>query len=239
MIALVAGAAAFVPAAALTGPSLGMRLASRRPALLHPTMAADARSPVAAAAAGALAFSLAQSASAARSGGRVGGRVGGGGGGALMRSGRVQGGGATNVYVAPPMFSPFGFSPFGFSPFGFSPFGFGFGFGLPGPLLLFALGGLALTSFRSVRGLESGSSDEAGAAYCLQIACYCQDRQDSLFGRLQNIAQRADTQVRPDGTPPLPALCPAAPPARAASRVDLRGAAAARVGRMPCDAPIL
>ena len=59
--------------------------------------------------------------------------------------------GVTNVYMAPPVFSPFGF---GFSPFGFSPFGFGFGFGLPGPLLFLALGGLALTSFRSVRGID-------------------------------------------------------------------------------------
>ena len=90
---------------------------------------------------------------AARSGGRVGGRVGGGGGGRMGGGGgRVAaGGGVTNVYMAPPMFSPFGF---GFSPFGFSPFGFGFGFGLPGPLLFLALGGLALTSFRSVRGID-------------------------------------------------------------------------------------
>jgi len=108
--------------------------------------------------------------------------VGGGGGG-----GRRYGGGATNVYVAPPMFSPFGF---GFSPFGFSPFGFGFGFGLPAPLLLFALGGLALTTFRSSRGIEAG--DSAGCALCLQVACYCEDRQSSLAGKLQRIARTAD-----------------------------------------------
>ena len=68
---------------------------------------------------------------AARSGGRVGGRISGGGG--YRGGGGGYRGGATNVYVAPPMYSPFGF---GFSPFGFSPFGFGFGFGLPTPLLL-------------------------------------------------------------------------------------------------------
>jgi len=90
----------------------------------------------------------------------------------------------------PPMFSPFGFgfSPFGFSPFGFSPFGFGFG--IPAPFLLFALGGLAVTSFRNSRGIEA--SDQAGCALCLQVACYCEDRQASLAGKLQNIARTAD-----------------------------------------------
>lgn len=123
---------------------------------------------------------------APRSGGRVGGRVGGGGGG---RGGggayRGGGGGVTNVYMAPPMFSPFGF---GFSPFGFSPFGFGFG--IPAPLLLLGLGGLALTSFRSSRGIEA--ADTAGTALCLQVACYCEDRQTSLAGKLQSIARTAD-----------------------------------------------
>lgn len=132
---------------------------------------------------------------AARSGGRVGGRVSGGGGG-YGGGGRYGGGGGysrgpTNVYVAPPpIISPFGFSPFGFSPFGFSPFGFGFGFGLPAPLLLFAVGGLALTSFRSNRGIEAGES--AGCALCLQVACYCEDREASLAGKLQRIARTAD-----------------------------------------------
>ena len=102
--------------------------------------------------------------------------------------------------VAPPvMMSPFGFSPFGFSPF-FSPFGFGFGFGfLPLPLLLFAAAGLALTSFRSSRGVDGGGSggfEEApGAALCLQVACYCESRQDSLYGRLNKIADTADTET--------------------------------------------
>jgi len=91
----------------------------------------------------------------------------------------------TNVYMAPPMFSPFGF---GFSPFGFSPFGFGFG--IPAPLLLLGLGGLALTSFRSSRGIEA--ADTAGTALCLQVACYCEDRQTSLAGKLQSIARTAD-----------------------------------------------
>ena len=89
------------------------------------------------------------------------------------------------------MMSPFGFSPFGFSPFGFSPFGFGFGFGIPGPLLLLALGGLAVTSFRSSRGIQA--ADDAGAALCLQIACYCDNRQESLYSRLGGIARTADT----------------------------------------------
>jgi len=89
------------------------------------------------------------------------------------------------------MFSPFGFSPFGFSPFGFSPFGFGFGFGIPGPLLLLALGGLAVTSFRSSRGIEA--SDTPGAALCLQVACYCDNRGDSLYSRLGAISRTADT----------------------------------------------
>lgn len=69
------------------------------------------------------------------------------------------------------MMSPFGF---GYSPFGFSPFGYGFGFGIPGPILLLAVGGLALTSFRSSRGIDA--SDKAGAALCLQVsaaACIC------------------------------------------------------------------
>jgi len=94
------------------------------------------------------------------------------------------------VYVAPPVISPFGYSPFGFSPF-FSPFGFGFGFGLPTPLLLLALGGLAVTSFRSSRGISA--SDEAGTALCLQVACFCDDRRDSLYGRLGSIARSANT----------------------------------------------
>jgi len=137
----------------------------------------------------------AQAASAARSGGHVGGRVGGGGGGRRGGGGGYRGGGPTNVIIAPPpLFSPFGFSPFGFSPFGFSPFGFGgfFGFGIPAPLLLLGLGGLALTSFRSARGIEA--ADAPGAALCLQVACYCSDRTDSLYGRLQSVARTADTQ---------------------------------------------
>jgi len=145
---------------------------------------------VAAAAAAVAALSTALPADAAR-GGRVGGRVGGGGG---YRGGGGGGyrGGATNVYVAPPVYGrPFGFSPFGFSPFGFSPFGFGFGFGVPGPLLLLALGGLAVTSFRSSRGIEA--SDKAGAALCLQVACFCDTRSDSLYSRLQGITRTADT----------------------------------------------
>ena len=126
----------------------------------------------------------------------MGGRVSGGGmrgGGGYGGGGMRGGGGVTNVYMAPPMFSPFGF---GFSPFGFSPFGFGMGFGLPTPLLFLALGGLALTSFRSSRGIDAGpgASDTAGATYCIQVACYCGDRSNSLFGRLQSIAQNADTQ---------------------------------------------
>ena len=135
---------------------------------------------------------------AARSGGRIGGRVGGGmrGGGGYGGGGYRGGGyGGGGMMMAPPMFSPFGF----FSPF--SPFGFGFGFGLPTPLLLFALAGLALTSFRDQRmspgsrgGGIGGVSDEAGAALCLQLACFCDSRQgDSLYGRLQSIARTADT----------------------------------------------
>merc|ERR1719310_2247934 len=87
-----------------------------------------------------------------------------------------------------PMMSPFGFSPFGF---GFSPFGFGFGFGVPTPILILAIASLALTSFRSSRGIEAG--DNAGAALCLQVACYCDNRQDSLSSRLGSIARPADT----------------------------------------------
>jgi len=125
----------------------------------------------------------------------VGGRVGGGGGG--MRGGGARGpagGGVTNVYMAPPMMSPFGFSPFGFSPFGFSPFGFGFGFGIPFPLLLLAAGGLAVTSFRNSRGIEAYDREEKpGAALCLQVAAYCDSRTDSLYGRLGGIARSADT----------------------------------------------
>jgi len=95
----------------------------------------------------------------------------------------------TNVYMAPPMFSPFGF---GFSPFGFSPFGFGgFGFGIPAPLLLLGLGGLAVTSFRNQRGIEA--ADTANTALCLQLACYCEDRQKSLAGKLNSIARSADS----------------------------------------------
>lgn len=145
--------------------------------------------------AAAAALATALPASAARSGGRVGGRVsggggyrGGGGGGGGYRGGY---GGSTNVYVAPPM-SPFGFGGFGFSPFGYGFSPFGFGFGVPAPLLLLFLGGAALTSFRSARGIEA--SDKAGAALCLQIACYCDDRNDSLYGRLQSVARSAETQ---------------------------------------------
>jgi len=65
------------------------------------------------------------------------------------------------------------------------------GFGLPTPLLLLAVGGLAVTSFRNNRGIEA--ADEAGAALCLQIACYCEDRNDSLYSRLTSIANSADT----------------------------------------------
>jgi uncharacterized membrane protein len=144
----------------------------------------------AAIAAAVAALGTSQGASAARSGGRVGGRVGGGGG---YRGGGGGGGyrGGGAMYAAPmPMMSPFGFSPFGmFSPF--SPFGFGFGFGVPFPLLVLALGGLALTSFRSSRGIDAG--DNAGAALCLQVACYCDNRQDSLYSRLGSIARGADT----------------------------------------------
>jgi uncharacterized membrane protein len=100
------------------------------------------------------------------------------------------------IIAPPPVFSPFGFSPFGYSPFGFSPFGFGggfgLGFGIPAPLLLLGLGGLALTSFRSARGIEA--ADAPGAALCLQVACFCSDRSDSLYGRLQSVARTADTQ---------------------------------------------
>jgi len=146
----------------------------------------------AAALAVAAALGTVQAASAARSGGRVGGRVsggmrgGGGGGGFGGGGGGYRGGGTTNVYMGG------GMSPFGFSPFGFSPFGYGFGFGVPAPLLLFAVGGLALTSFRSSRGIDQ--SETPGAALCLQVACYCNDRQDSLYGRLQSVARTAETQ---------------------------------------------
>ncbi len=143
------------------------------------------------------------SALAARSGGRVGGRVGGGGGyrggggGGSYRGGgggSYRGGGGPNVIISPGFgYNPF-FSPFGFSPFG--GFGFGMGFGLPAPLVLLALGGLALTSFRSARGIDGGAVGEsAGAALCLQVACYCSDRRDSLYGRLRSIATTADTQT--------------------------------------------
>ena len=106
---------------------------------------------------------------AARSGGRVGGRVGGG-----MRGGGGGYRGGGGMYAAPmPMMSPFGFSPFGFG-MPFSPFGFGFGFGIPFPLLVLLLAGVAATSFRSSRGIEA--SESAGAALCLQVACYCDNR---------------------------------------------------------------
>lgn len=90
-------------------------------------------------------------------------------------------------------FFAFGASPFGFSPFGFGFSPFGYGFGLPTPLLLFALGGLALTSFRSSRGIEAG--DVPGAALCVQVAVYCDNRQDSLYSKLQGIARNADTRT--------------------------------------------
>ena len=152
---------------------------------VYTRMQMSAPTPVQTAAALTAALGAVQGASAARSGGRVGGRVGGGGGGYGGGRRMAGGGGVTNVYMAPPMFSPFGFSPFGFSPFGF-----GLGFGLPLPLLLFAAGGLALTSFRSNRGIEA--SDTPGAALCLQVACYCGDRQDSLYSKLASIARTAD-----------------------------------------------
>ena len=148
----------------------------------------------------------AQAAQAARSGGRIGGRVsggmGGGRGGGMGggRGGGMYGGGYGGgaVMMSPPMMSPFGFSPFGY---GFSPFGFGMGFGLPTPLLLFFLGGLFLTSFRSSRGIEP-ASDTATAALSVQLACYCDSRGDSLAGKLQNIARGAD----PDSYEGLQAL---------------------------------
>ena len=37
------------------------------------------------------------------------------------------------------------------------------------------------------------ASDQPGAALCLQLACYCEDREDSLYGRLSGIARTADT----------------------------------------------
>ena len=182
--------------AALVCPTLGLIQHSHSLFSVHisraaigPVMSAPVERSLTAAAAAITAFSAVQAAQAARSGGRVGGRVGGGGGGRGGGGGgsyRGGGGGVTNVYMAPPMFSPFGF---GFSPFGFSPFGFGFG--LPLPLVLLAAGGLALTSFRSSRGIEA--SDKPGAALCLQVACYCDDRQNSLFGKLNKIASSADT----------------------------------------------
>ena len=151
------------------------------------------RSPLLPAAALAAAALGTRSASAASSGGRVGGRVRSGGGGGSYRGG---GGGTyrpapTNVYISPPpIVSPFGFSPFGFSPFGFAPFGFGFR--LPFELSVFFLLGLAFTTFRSIRGTDP--DDKPGAALCLQVACYCSDRTDSLYGRLQSVARTADTQ---------------------------------------------
>jgi len=156
----------------------------------HTQMSALSPKAAATVAAGLAALGSASPALAARSGGRVGGRVGGGGGMRGGGGGAYRGGGVTNVYMAPPMFSPFGF---GFSPFGFSPFGFGFGFGIPGPLLLLALGGLAATSFRSSRGIEA--ADNAGAALCLQVACYCDNRGDSLYSRLGSIARTADAST--------------------------------------------
>ena len=175
--------------AALVCPTLGLIQHSHSLFSVHisraaigPVMSAPVERSLTAAAAAITAFSAVQAAQAARSGGRVGGRVGGGGGGRGGGGGgsyRGGGGGVTNVYMAPPMFSPFGFSPFGF------------GFGLPLPLVLLAAGGLALTSFRSSRGIEA--SDKPGAALCLQVACYCDDRQNSLFGKLNKIASSADT----------------------------------------------
>ena len=120
-------------------------------------------------------------AAASRGGEGDGGRGAGSGdvdGGGMRGGGAMRGGGGvTNVYMAPPMFSPFGFG------MPFSPFGFGFGFGIPLPLLLFAAGGLALSSFRSNRGIDA--VDKPGAALCLQVACFCGDRRTSLYGRLQ------------------------------------------------------
>ena len=182
LLLLTAASAGFHSPAALASTIV-------RPQPIHMSMSPKAAATVVA---GLSALSMASPALAARSGGRVGGRVGGGGG---MRGGGGRGysrggGGVTNVYMAPPMFSPFGF---GFSPFGFSPFGLGFGFGIPAPLLLFGLGGLALTSFRSSRGIEA--ADKAGAALCLQVACYCDNRGESLYSRLGGVARTADTST--------------------------------------------
>ena len=188
---LLGGAAGFV------GPHVAASSSRRHH---HTLMSAAPKSPSASAAATAAAvvaaFGAAQSASAARSGGRVGGRISGGGGmrGGGYGGGGMRGGGVTNVYMAPPMFSPFGL----FSPF--SPFGFGFGFGVPFPILVFLLLGLAATSFRSSRGIGGGSSfdsfdEKPGAALCLQVACYCENRNDSLYGKLSGIARTADTNT--------------------------------------------
>ena len=162
----------------LVAPASGFRVAAPRPHAARAHVQMNAKAATAAAAALA-ALSTSQPAEAARSGGRVGGRVGGGMRGGYGGGGGMRGGGAT--YIAPmPMMSPFGFSPFGFG-MPFSPFGFGFGFGVPAPLLLLAVGGLALTSFRSSRGIEA--ADNAGAALCLQVACYCDNRRRAPASR--------------------------------------------------------
>uniref|UniRef100_A0A6T0A215 DUF1517 domain-containing protein n=1 Tax=Chrysotila carterae TaxID=13221 RepID=A0A6T0A215_CHRCT len=185
-----------------TTGSFNLQAASRfSPSLVMSKDGADRFNERAAAAAAVALAVGASPALAASSGGRIGGRAGGGGGYRGGGGGGGYGGGSrTNIIVAPPpVYSPFGFGGFGFSPFGFSPFGyggFGLGFGLPLPLVLFALGGLALTSFRSSRGIEPEMmGDDPGAAYCIQLACYCGDREKSLYGRLQSLARTAETDT--------------------------------------------
>ena len=60
---------------------------------------------------------------------------------------------------------------------------------------MLAVAGVAATSFRSSRGIDAGGAagESAGAALCLQVACYCDNRQDSLYGRLNDLARTADT----------------------------------------------
>eukprot|EP00468_Gymnochlora_sp_CCMP2014_P004621 CAMPEP_0167762104 /NCGR_PEP_ID=MMETSP0110_2-20121227/12558_1 /TAXON_ID=629695 /ORGANISM="Gymnochlora sp., Strain CCMP2014" /LENGTH=333 /DNA_ID=CAMNT_0007648893 /DNA_START=90 /DNA_END=1091 /DNA_ORIENTATION=- len=130
----------------------------------------------------------------ARSGGRVGGSVRSGGGG--MRSAPMRRGygspsisGGPNVYINPypsPFFSPF------FNPF-FGGFG-GIGFVTPLPLSVLVLGAFGLVAWRAMRSQAAFLEAATGTVMLLQIAVYCGDRgRNSLYGRLNSLAQEADT----------------------------------------------
>jgi len=98
-------------------------------------------------------------------------------------------GGGPSVYINPypsPFFSPF------FNPF-FGGYG-GIGFATPLPLNILALGALGLVAFRSLRSQAAFLEASTGTVLMLQVAVYCNDRgPNSLFGRLNSLANSADT----------------------------------------------